>query len=152
MQRILDLQSNDGLPALKVYSQLQQEGLLPIRVQLTINHSDIDTASSSTAAATDGDRKHNISSSSSGSSSNRSSDAQQLHALLSSVRKHNSSSSKADVLLTCDRVKVFADGSLGAETAAVREPYTGTSNTGVLIHTQEELCRQVANAHAQGFR
>jgi predicted amidohydrolase YtcJ len=96
---------------------------------------------------TDGDTQHSGSSSSSSSSS----DAQQLHTLLSSVRKHNSSS-KADVLLTCARVKVFADGSLGAETAAVREPYTGTSNTGVLIHTQEELCRQVANAHTQGFR
>src|SRR5687768_2889642 len=104
-----DTQSNDGLPALKVYSELQQERLLPIRVQLTINHSDIDTVRSSTAtpaaaaAATSGTHTD----SSGGGSSSSSSDAQLLHALLSSVREQ-SGSCKADVFLTCDRVKVFA--------------------------------------------
>ena len=36
-------------------------------------------------------------------------------------------------MLSCDRVKIIADGTLGGSTAALSKPYLGTSNTGVLI-------------------
>ncbi|GLE05432.1 hypothetical protein PINS_up014445 [Pythium insidiosum] len=57
-----------------------------------------------------------------------------------------------DGLLSCDRIKIFSDGSLGAETAALRMPYKGTSNTGILFSSQEELTKQVADAHSAGYR
>ena len=55
-------------------------------------------------------------------------------------------------LLSRPRVTLSSDGSLGAETAALRRPYNGTDNRGVLIHTQEELAAKVASAHAAGFQ
>lgn len=85
-------------------------------------------------------------------------------------------------LLRCDRVKIIADGSLGAETAALRDPYTTkpevaaaaaeasvpavergglgpvkgadgtTEQRGVLLQTQQQLDRMVANAHRRGYR
>lgn len=45
-----------------------------------------------------------------------------------------------------------ADGSLGAETAALREPYTGTENRGLLIHTPQALTAKVASAHGKGYQ
>ncbi|RHY59923.1 hypothetical protein DYB30_004326 [Aphanomyces astaci] len=41
-----------------------------------------------------------------------------------------------DNLLTVDRVKLFGDGSLGAETAALRQPYRDSTNKGVLAAAQ----------------
>jgi len=55
-------------------------------------------------------------------------------------------------LLTCQRVKLFSDGSLGAETAALRTPYVGTDNRGVLIHPLDELTEKVRTAHQQGYQ
>lgn len=54
-------------------------------------------------------------------------------------------------LLHCTRVKLFSDGSLGAETAALREPYIGTDNRGVLIMSVEEMTDKVRLAHNEGF-
>jgi hypothetical protein len=55
-------------------------------------------------------------------------------------------------LLSCGRVKLYSDGSLGAETAALRRPYVGTSNRGVLIMTPEVLTDKIASAHRVGFQ
>jgi hypothetical protein len=55
-------------------------------------------------------------------------------------------------LLSCERVKLFSDGSLGAETAALRRPYVGSDNRGMLILPPEELASKVASAHAAGFQ
>lgn len=55
-------------------------------------------------------------------------------------------------LLSCDRVKIFSDGSLGAETAALRRPYVGSSNTGMLVWSAAELEAMVSAAKAQGYR
>lgn len=55
-------------------------------------------------------------------------------------------------LLTCDRVKLFTDGSLGGQTAALREPYSDTKKMGVTIHTQEELNAKVKKINEAGFR
>ena len=43
-------------------------------------------------------------------------------------------------LLSCDRVKLFSDGALGACTAALSFPYKGSDNNkGLLLHTQVGL-------------
>jgi predicted amidohydrolase YtcJ len=73
-------------------------------------------------------------------------------------------------MLSCDRVKIFSDGGLGASTAALLAPYsdappvappvdscgengeTQQRNRGIMQHTPAELQRQVAEAHAAGYR
>jgi predicted amidohydrolase YtcJ len=50
-------------------------------------------------------------------------------------------------------VKIYSDGSLGARTAALREPYTDDpQNSGILRHTDEELASQVEKADALGYQ
>ncbi|KAF1321904.1 Metal-dependent amidohydrolase 3, partial [Globisporangium splendens] len=55
-------------------------------------------------------------------------------------------------LLSCDRIKLFSDGSLGAETAAVRQPYIGTENRGILMDSDGDLIKKVSDANADGYR
>ncbi|OQR92014.1 hypothetical protein ACHHYP_04127 [Achlya hypogyna] len=57
-----------------------------------------------------------------------------------------------DGLLSCDRVKIFSDGSLGAETAALREPYRDTTNRGVLMESDQSMRDKIRVAHAAGYR
>ena len=38
--------------------------------------------------------------------------------------------------LSCDRIKFWADGSLGAATAAISAPYRNSEDKGLLTHTQ----------------
>jgi len=50
-------------------------------------------------------------------------------------------------------VKIYADGSLGARTAALREPYSDDpENSGLLRHTDEELCELVERVDAAGYQ
>lgn len=47
-------------------------------------------------------------------------------------------------------MKIFVDGALGSETAALNKPYlsktvNGTDNYGMLLYTQEELNRIVSD-------
>jgi predicted amidohydrolase YtcJ len=50
-------------------------------------------------------------------------------------------------------VKVYADGSLGARTAALREPYSDDpQNSGILRHTDEELASIVEEADGAGYQ
>lgn len=64
-------------------------------------------------------------------------------------------------LVKCDRVKLFGDGSLGAETAAIRGAYNGEDGSeapdgadeeGVLIQPDDELAAKIVDAKAQGYR
>ena len=49
-------------------------------------------------------------------------------------------------------VKIFADGTLGSQTAAMLEPFEGQPrNTGIAIHTREELVDLVGRAVSAGF-
>lgn len=49
-------------------------------------------------------------------------------------------------------VKIFADGTLGSQTAAMLEPFEGQpGNTGIAIHTREELLDLVRRAVSGGF-
>ncbi|MEM3726747.1 MAG: amidohydrolase [Candidatus Bathyarchaeia archaeon] len=50
-------------------------------------------------------------------------------------------------------VKVFADGSLGARTAALEEPYSDKPDTsGMALYTQRQLNRLVLKAHKAGLQ
>lgn len=50
-------------------------------------------------------------------------------------------------------VKIYADGSLGARTAALREPYSDDpSNAGILRHTDRELADLVERVDAKGYQ
>jgi hypothetical protein len=57
-----------------------------------------------------------------------------------------------DEWLRLGAVKIFADGTLGSQTAAMLEPFEGQpDNVGIAIHTREELVRLVGRAVASGF-
>jgi predicted amidohydrolase YtcJ len=50
-------------------------------------------------------------------------------------------------------VKVFADGSLGARTAALKKPYSDKPETrGIMLYTQRKLNRLVSKAHKAGLQ
>jgi predicted amidohydrolase YtcJ len=50
-------------------------------------------------------------------------------------------------------VKIFADGSLGARTAALKEPYSDKpETTGMLLCTQKKLNKLVSKAHKAGLQ
>lgn len=55
-------------------------------------------------------------------------------------------------LLYCDRIKLLVDGSLGAHTAAMREGYADTGETGICVYSQTELTKLVAEAKTAGYR
>ena len=58
-----------------------------------------------------------------------------------------------DEWLRLGAIKVFTDGSLGAYTAALREPYEGQpGNRGMLVHSDEKLRAIYRKAHAAGFQ
>jgi len=50
-------------------------------------------------------------------------------------------------------VKVFADGSLGARTAALKQPYSDKTETrGMMLYTQRKLNRLILKAHRAGLQ
>ena len=50
-------------------------------------------------------------------------------------------------------VKFFADGSLGARTAALKEPYSDNRETrGIMLYTQRKLNRLILKAHRAGLQ
>ncbi len=105
---LTSVQPNDG-GTWDIYKELQEEGKLPVRVSLTLNHDELSRENTPTP----------------GSRINR---------------------------LYFDRVKLFADGSLGAQTAAMREAYTDTGKLGIPIYSQEEMNDLVAVAKKAGAR
>jgi len=129
-----------------IYRQLDQEGKLPIRVMITVGNSEI--ANTPTTVSSN------------------------IHIFPAGYRSES-------CLLSCHRAKIFSDGSLGAETAALRYAYNhdgddeistttnGTNtdtkinnnnnnnnnnNRGVMIHTPQELTRQISKARTMGYR
>jgi len=56
-------------------------------------------------------------------------------------------------LLSCDRVKLWTDGALGASTAALLEPYSdGPGNVGVLQMSPTEIAETVQKSKRCGYR
>jgi predicted amidohydrolase YtcJ len=85
----------------------------------------------------------------------------QLTARIYSIQNHDSAGLRAagvttgfgDDWLRIGGVKFFADGSMGAGTAAFFEPYTDDpGTTGLLIHTPDALQEAVFEADAAGFQ
>ena len=62
-------------------------------------------------------------------------------------------SGTGDEMLMVGAVKIFLDGSAGGRTAWMSEPYLGADKTtGVQMLSNEELERQVLDAHAKGYQ
>lgn len=62
-------------------------------------------------------------------------------------------SGTGDEMLMIGAVKIFLDGSAGGRTAWMSEPYLGEDKTtGVQMLSNEELERQVLDAHAKGYQ
>jgi len=58
-----------------------------------------------------------------------------------------------DLKVKIGAIKILADGSLGARTAALQEPYSDDPNTcGMLLYPQKELEKIVVKAHKFGFQ
>lgn len=49
-----------------------------------------------------------------------------------------------------DAMKIFADGAFGAKTALVSEPYEGSNDEGLQIHSEEKLHEMVQTARSHG--
>lgn len=74
-------------------------------------------------------------------------------AMLESLRESGMCTGFGDDWLRIGAIKLFSDGSLGARTAALEEPYTDDpASVGELIYPPEELKRRVAEVHAAGFQ
>ena len=73
--------------------------------------------------------------------------------LLPSLETSGLSTGLGDAWLRLGAIKVFSDGSLGAYTAALDEPYAGRrGDRGILVHPPEELAALLARAHRAGFQ
>jgi predicted amidohydrolase YtcJ len=57
-----------------------------------------------------------------------------------------------DAWLRLGAVKFFADGSLGARTAFLREPYADAADRGRALHSPEEMRALLSRAHSGGFQ
>jgi predicted amidohydrolase YtcJ len=69
------------------------------------------------------------------------------------VKEEGLRSKLDDDMVRINGVKVYADGSLGARTAALRAPYADDpGNSGILRHTDEELGSIVEGADATGYQ
>ncbi|TFG20460.1 MAG: amidohydrolase [Promethearchaeota archaeon] len=64
----------------------------------------------------------------------------------------NAKTGLGDDMLRLGRVKLFADGSLGAKTAAMRDPYETSEDKGVPIHTKEDLCNIIEAMNRKGWQ
>lgn len=76
---------------------------------------------------------------------------------INSNNRPKTSGESHGTMLKCSCLKIFVDGALGSETAAVIEPYTkklsgGKDNYGILYHSQEALNQMVRNANDEGFQ
>src|SRR5207245_3693167 len=56
-----------------------------------------------------------------------------------------------DDWLRIGHLKIFSDGALGSQTAALEEPYAGSQDRGILTIDREELNASVARAAAAGI-
>jgi predicted amidohydrolase YtcJ len=57
-----------------------------------------------------------------------------------------------DDILRLGRVKLFTDGSLGAQTAAMREPYENSDESGIPIHTKEQFKNLIKEIDDKGWQ
>jgi len=74
-------------------------------------------------------------------------------AAMETLHRQGMQSNAGDEWLRLGALKLFADGSLGAQTALLSEPYADKPQTcGLRFHQPENLKAQCAQAHANGFQ
>lgn len=150
IQEGLDICLRKGLTAvhtndersLEIYYELQREGKLPIRVLLTPNQAELTESGESLHPIPLFQCNFKDPSSAAG-------------------ERYVTNASESSSRLGMHRVKIFSDGSLGAETAAMRLlpspasdkviPKTGDYK-GILMHTIESLVEMIEASTAAGFR
>jgi predicted amidohydrolase YtcJ len=54
--------------------------------------------------------------------------------------------------ITIGPAKIFADGAIGGQTAAIKEPYIGTQNYGILYYQQSDLDGMVTYLNQNGYQ
>jgi predicted amidohydrolase YtcJ len=134
---LTSLQSNDGgMGAWEHYSAMEEAGTLPLRIFLTVNIDDITPGGSDSGGGIGG-----------------------LGG--GAAKAPPAGSTTPGGLVKCERVKLFGDGSLGAETAAIRGAYNSEDGQeqpaaapeeGVLIQPDDELAAKMVEAKRQGYR
>jgi len=143
---LTSVQTNDE-NTLDVYRALLLEDQVPIRVFLTPNQEELENNKREEASVEAPllvpiipfPPSSSFSSASAPTSSSSSS---------SSSSSYNMSLPQSRLVV--DRVKIFSDGSLGAETAALRTP--SSSHSGILIHELSALVSRMRKAREAGFR
>lgn len=73
------------------------------------------------------------------------------HARLGDAIEQRMRTGEGDEWLRTGHLKIFSDGALGSQTAALEEPYEGSTDTGILTIDPPELARDVAMAAAAGI-
>jgi len=73
------------------------------------------------------------------------------YSMFPELTKEGLKTGSGDDMLRIGSVKMFADGSMGARTAALSEDFADDpGNRGILLHTDEELTDMVRNVHGAG--
>ena len=73
------------------------------------------------------------------------------HARLGDAVEQGMRTGEGDEWLRTGHLKIFTDGALGSQTAALEEPYEGSSDRGILTVDPGELARDVGLAAAAGI-
>jgi len=73
------------------------------------------------------------------------------HARLADALAQRMRTGDGDEWLRTGHLKIFTDGALGSQTAALEEPYQGSQDRGILTIDPPELARDVAVAAASGI-
>jgi len=73
------------------------------------------------------------------------------HARLADAVEQRMRTGEGDEWLRTGHLKIFTDGALGSQTAALEEPYEGSQDRGILTIDPGELARDVAVAAASGI-
>jgi predicted amidohydrolase YtcJ len=73
------------------------------------------------------------------------------HARLADALEQRMRTGEGDAWLRTGHLKIFTDGALGSQTAALEEPYEGSRDRGILVIEPGQLARDVAVAAASGI-
>jgi predicted amidohydrolase YtcJ len=73
------------------------------------------------------------------------------HARLADAVEQRMRTGEGDEWLRTGHLKIFTDGALGSQTAALEEPYAGSSDRGILTIDPGDLARDVGAAAASGI-
>jgi len=75
------------------------------------------------------------------------------YSIFPSLAEEGLKTGDGDDMLRIGSVKMFADGSMGARTAALKQDYSdGPGNRGILLHSQQELTEMVRKVHRAGWQ